>query len=168
MVFLCFLIAFTSLFGSVMVLLAGIHCNFKRRKITIVDYYWVRRIKLNEIKFVTFKEIEKKRKKCLIPLLSEAPTARWFYEPSNVYNNGAVFVIEFHLKNGTIEKSNYTWLFQAKSKIRVERQKEKLKKFVAFLNEKFVISRAYVGESKTLQSRSIYNDKKKMDLSFLP
>lgn len=128
------ILIFLSLFGIIMILGTGIHCNARKKVITIIDSLWFRKIRFNDIQYVVLKNIEKKRKKSLFPYFREMPFAKWFHEPTYVYNNGEIFVVEIHLKTGAIEKTYYTWLFQTRSKDRVIQQKHKLEKFVFEIN----------------------------------
>lgn len=131
------ILIFLSLYGMIMILGTGIHCNARKKVITIIDSLWFRKIRFNDIQYVVLKQIKKKRKKSLFPYFCEMPFSKWFHEPTCVYNNGEIFVVEIHLKTGAIEKTYYTWLFQCKSKKRVAKQQQKLEKFVTEINNMF-------------------------------
>ncbi len=127
-----FLIAFVlALLLGIYISFIGIHCNLKKRTIELIGSSFVRKIELNKISYVTLKLVEKERKKSVLPLFKEKV---WYLDTEYVYNNGEVFVIEFHLKNQETIKMNYTWLFGVKNKNRVEKQKNKLEALVSQMN----------------------------------
>jgi len=108
----------------------------KNEKVIIVDFLWVTRFKLNELKYAEIKEIKKDKKDNLYGFMHE------FYDPDTymwkcdyVYNNGRVFNIIFYLKDGSTRKTYFGWMYKEKSSAKVNKIVIKLKNFIEEINQ---------------------------------
>lgn len=113
----------------------GISLNKKRLRITIVDEALVRNLKVSNIKYATYKQIEKENKGNAYGFFHE------FFHPSTymsdckyVYNHGKVYNICFHMTDGSTIESYFGWMYREKSLETVEAVEAKLEKFIDEVN----------------------------------
>jgi len=138
MFFICLLTSIIGLIGSIYIFNIGIHFDYVNNRIIIIDSLWIRRISMTDVKYITFNEIIKPRKKRRLPFSVDALYgANWMDSSKYVYRNGKTYEIVFHLKNSIIINTYYGWLFKAKSERRVLKQEEILKNLI----EQFMKSR---------------------------
>jgi len=101
----------------------GIHFNYKKEKIVIVDGFIIKILNMNDVKYFAIEEVSKKKKKNIVSKFSDS--YKQIGQPSYVYNNGKVFKIIFHLKKGNLIIS-YHRLYKTSS---IERISKQLSKF---------------------------------------
>lgn len=106
---------------TVLIYNEGIHFNYKKEKIVIIQGPSVTTIDMNDVKYFTLEEIKKSRKNILLHPIYDT------YDQSNipskyVYKNGKVFNIIFYTKKMGIIKIYYGRLYKAKSIVRVNNQ----------------------------------------------
>lgn len=107
----------------------------RKKNILIIDYFWVTKVNLSNLKRVELKEIKKDKKSNWYGFWNE------FYHPSTymynskyVYNNGRVFKIIFYLKDNSIKESYFGWMYKEKSIAKVNNVIKKLKNFINEIN----------------------------------
>ena len=105
-----------------------------KKDIVIVDDLLIRKIRVDNISYVSIKQIPKKTKSKTYGFLHE------FFHPGTymtncnyVYNQGKVYDICFRLKDGTIVTSYFGWLYRAKEKT-VNKVEKKLLNFINEIN----------------------------------
>lgn len=111
---------------SIFILNTGIHFNYKKKKIIIIDFIFIKIINMKDVKYISIEEIHRKRKNVGVPKFADSIDKAIYYS-KYVYRNGKVFNIIFHLQNQDI-LVYYGWLYKAKSIKRVEKQLEMLQK----------------------------------------
>lgn len=133
--FWSFIIMFMINFINSFVFINNQGIRIERGTIKIVDYFWFTKIKLNDLKFVEIRELKKEKKSNKYGLLHE------FYHPSTymykcdyVYNDGKVFKIIFHLKDGTTKESYFGWMYKERSLKKVNKVEKKLENFIEEIN----------------------------------
>ena len=106
-----------------------------KKNILIIDYFWFTKINIKNLKWAEIKEIKKEKKGNLYGFIHE------FYHPTTymlkcyyVYNNGRVFKIIFHLKDGSIRETYFGWMYKEKSITRVNKVVNKLENFIEEIN----------------------------------
>lgn len=106
-----------------------------RKSIIIVDFLWFTKIKLIDLKYIEIKEVNKEKKSNLYGIIHE------FYHPDTymwkceyVYNNGRVFNLIFHLKDGSSRKSYFGWMYKERSIKKVDKIVKKLETFIKDVN----------------------------------
>ena len=94
----------------------------------------VRKLAIKDIKYVALKQVQKKTKNNIYGFLNE------FFYPHTymthcdyVYNQGKVYNICFYMKDGTIVKSYFGWLYRAKDET-VKKIEAKLLHFIKNIN----------------------------------
>jgi hypothetical protein len=123
--------------GAFIIYLTGIHFDYKKNKITILDSLGIRTISFDEVKYISIEELVKTRK-TRRGLLSPDSLygAYWTFSSKYVYRNGKTYKIIFHMKNDSIVESYYGWLFNSKTKERVVKQENEfnqiIKEFMEF------------------------------------
>jgi hypothetical protein len=137
MIFSIFLIlSFVGIIGALLIFITGIHFNYNKQKIVIIDTFFVRKIYIKDVQYITIDEIKKPRKKRKWPFFDGASyRAFWTVSSKYVYRNGKTFNIIFHMKNKTSVKSYYGWLYKTKSKNRVEKQQLLFNQFIQEFKE---------------------------------
>ena len=123
-----------SLFNSFFVIRSqGIKIKNKKN-IVIVDQLLVRKLCIDNISYVSLKQIPKETKGKIYGFFNE-----FFYSDTYmshcdyVYNQGKVYNICFHMSDGTIVESYFGWLYREKEKI-VNKVEKKLLDFIDELN----------------------------------
>lgn len=106
-----------------------------KNSIVIVDDIRIKKINMDDIKYLTFKQIPKEKKNNFYGFFLE------FFIPYTymthcdyVYNQGKVFNIYIYLKNGTIITSYYGWLYKEKKIEKVMEIERKLNIFIKKVN----------------------------------
>ena len=106
-----------------------------KKNILVIDYFWFTKINIKDLKYVEIREIKKEKKGNLYGFFHE------FYHPTTymwkcdyVYNNGRVFKVVFHLKDGTIRETYFGWMYKEKSIMKVNKIVNKLENFVYNIN----------------------------------
>lgn len=106
-----------------------------KKNIIIVDYFWFTKIYVSDLKWVEMKEIKKEKKGNLYGFFHE------FYHPTTymlksdyIYNNGRVFKVIFHLKDGTIRETYFGWMYKEKNILKVKKTIKELEDFINYLN----------------------------------
>ncbi len=133
--FILFLIMAIILLVNTFVLIRNQGIKIKdKKKIVIVDQLLVRRLYIDDINFVSLKQLPKKTKSKIYGFFHE------FFYPNTymshcdyVYNQGKVYNICFHLKDGTIIDSYFGWLYREKEKT-VNKVEKKLLEFIEKIN----------------------------------
>ena len=106
-----------------------------KKKILIIDYFWFTKINLSDIKRVELKEIKKDKKSNWYGVLNEFyHSSTYMYKCDYVYNNGKVFDIIFYLKDGTIRKTYFGWMYKEKSITKINKVVNKLENFISEVN----------------------------------
>lgn len=142
------IVTFEKLIGFVLLLIMAVVALFNafvvinsqgikiknKKNIVIVDYLFVIKLSVDNIKYVTLKQIPKE---------TRSNTYGFFYEffyPKTylhhcdyVYNQGRVYDVCFYLKDGTVVKSYFGWLYKEKEKT-VNRVEKQLADFVDEIN----------------------------------
>lgn len=109
----------------------GIKINNKNN-IIIVNSLRIKKLCINDVKYVELKQIPKETKsKLFISLLYR--TENIISEPAFVCNQGKVYGIYFHLNDGTIYESIFGWLYREKEKT-VNKVEKKLLDFIDDIN----------------------------------
>ncbi len=132
--FIIFLImAILAFCNSLFIRTQGIKITNKNY-IVIVDQLLIRKLCVEDIKYVSLKQIPKKTRSKLYGFFNE------FFYPSTymsncnyVYNQGRVYNISFHMRDGTIVESYFGWLYREKEKI-VSKIEKKLLDFIEKTN----------------------------------
>lgn len=89
-----------SVINSLLVYITGIHFNYKRDKIIIINFLTNRTIKMNEVQYISYEELEKVRKSKKIPFFDDASHfASWQSSSKFLYRNGRTFNINIHMKD---------------------------------------------------------------------
>lgn len=122
------------LFNSFFIIRAqGIKITNKKT-IIIVDQLLVRKLCIDNVRYVSLKQIPKKTKSKLYGFFNE------FFYPNTymshcdyVYNQGKVYNICFHLSDGTTVESYFGWLYREKEK-KVNKVEKKLLEFIEKIN----------------------------------
>ena len=122
------------LFNSFFIIRAqGIKITSKKT-IIIVDQLLVRKLCVDNVRYVSLKQIPKKTKSKLYGFFNE------FFYPNTymshcdyVYNQGKVYNICFHLSDGTTVESYFGWLYREKEK-KVNKVEKKLLEFIEKIN----------------------------------
>ncbi len=106
-----------------------------KKNIIIVDFFWFTKINVNDLKWAQIKELKKEKKGNLYGFFHE------FYHPNTymfksdyIYNNGRVFKVIFHLKDGTIRDTYFGWMYKEKSILKVKKTIKKLEDCINYLN----------------------------------
>lgn len=121
------------LFNSFIIRAQGITINNKKN-IIIVDQFFIRKLCVDNIKYVSLNHLPKKTKSKTYGFLVE------FFYPYTymshcdyVYNQGKVYNICFHMKDGTILTSYFGWLYREKAET-VKKVEKKLLNFIEEVN----------------------------------
>lgn len=109
--------------------------KIKNDNIKVVDYLWFTKIKLNDLKYAEIQELKKEKRSNLYGFFHEFyhPTT-YMYKCDYIYNNGKVFNIIFHLKDGTNRKTYFGWMYKEKNELKTIRITDELYTFVNTLN----------------------------------
>ncbi len=114
--------------GAFVIYHTGVHINYKKKKIIIIDSLMRRVIPMSHIQFISLEEdlkIRKKRKLIFSP--DSSYRAYWTDSSEFVYRNGKTFRIVFHMKDKSRLSSYYGWLYNEKSAEKVILQEDKIK-----------------------------------------
>ena len=111
----------------------GIHFNYKKEKIIIINGMMIKSINMKDVKYFSLEEIETKKGNITQKLL-DVRYDQVHIPTKYVYNSGKVFNIVFHMKKIGNIKVYYGWLYKTRSIKRINNQLEKLKK----VNENFM------------------------------
>ena len=113
----------------------GIKIDVKKGEVVIVDQLLMRKLKIKEIQFVELRQLQRDKKGNFYGFFHE------FFYPYTymshcdfVYNQGKVFDIYFHMKNGLIIKSYFGWLYREKEQM-VKKIEKRLADFVKEIDE---------------------------------
>ena len=103
--------------------------------IKVSDYFWFTKIRVKDLKFAELRELTKEKKSNLYGFFHEFyyPTT-YLYDCKYVYNNGKVFQIIFHLKDGTKRKTYFGWMYKEKNKTKVDKVIKRLEIFISSIN----------------------------------
>ena len=114
--------------------------TIRSKDIIIIDYFWLTKINFDDLKWVELKEIRKEKNTNLYGFFNEFyHYTTYMYKSDYIYNNGKVFKIIFHLKNGSAKETYFGWMYKEKSKLKVKKVQEKLEIFVREINNKLKI-----------------------------
>lgn len=115
--------------GTIMFATAGIHFNFKKGRITIVDGLDITRINMQYVHYITVEKIPAQKGNWINRLL-DSPFKSLTVNPitTYVYHNGQTFYITFHRKNTGNLKIQYSVLYATRSVDRLKKQLEQLEK----------------------------------------
>jgi hypothetical protein len=130
---LCLIMTILELFNSFFLIMTqGIRIT--KGKIVIVDQLLIRKICLDDIRYVSLKQIQKESRNKVYGFFNE------FFLPDTymshcdyVYNQGRVYNICFHMTDGTIKKSYFGWLYREKRE-KVEKVEKQLIEFIEKIN----------------------------------
>lgn len=129
---LSLIIAIVLLFNSFFMRMQGV--KIKKNSITIVDQLLIRKLCIKDINYVSLKQIPKKTKSKLYGFFNEFFYPNTYISHCNyVYNQGKVFNICFHMRDGTIIESYFGWLYREKEQ-KVNKVEKKLLDFIESLN----------------------------------
>ena len=111
----------------------GIRVN-KKQQVVIFDQRLIRRLNIQNIKYVSVSQIPKENKSVIYGIFHEFfwPNT-YIYHCDYVYNQGKVFDINFYMKDGTIETTYFGWLYKSKAK-QVQKVEKRLNEFVKSIN----------------------------------
>lgn len=130
---------FITVLATIFTFNAGIHFNYKKGKIIIVNLMTIKSIDMKEVKYFNLQEIHKSKKDNITQIFVDTYD-RVDLPSKYVYNNGKVFNIVFYMKNIGNIKVYYGWLYRTKSIERVNNQIEEFKKikdnFIKYKNNK--------------------------------
>lgn len=113
----------------------GIKINYQKMKIVIIDDYGKRTLHLQNVKSVHLKEIKKEnRSSSKFFLIPSALGKQEMVEHEYIYNNGRVFNIIFHLKDGSSRQSYFGWMYKERSLKKVDKIVKKLENFIEEIN----------------------------------
>jgi|JTFO01.1.fsa_nt_gb hypothetical protein len=122
--------------GALIIYLTGIHFDYKKNKITILDSLGIRTISISEVKYISIEELVKTRKARRGFLSPDSRYgAFWTFSSKYVYRNGKTYKIIFHMKNDSIVESYYGWLFNSKTNERVVKQENKFNQMIKEIME---------------------------------
>lgn len=104
------------------------------KNIIIVDQLFVRKLCIDNVRYVSLKQIPKNTKSNTYGFFNE------FFYPNTytshcdyVYNQGRVYNICFHLNDGTVVQSYFGWLYREKEKT-VNNVEKELTEFIVKIN----------------------------------
>ncbi len=121
---------------NTMILIKNQGIRVRKNKVTIVDALFFRSFPLSEVKYVEMKEIKKERRSNLYGFFHEFyHRFTYMLKCDYVYNNGKVFEIIFHLKDGSARESYFGWLYREKKKSKVLKIQAKLEAFIENINQ---------------------------------
>ena len=130
---LLFVMSMLALFNSLFIRMQGIKIKSKV-KIVIIDQLLIRKLSIQDVRYVSLELISKDTKSKLYGFFTE------FFYPNTylshckyVYNQGKVYNICFHMNDGTIVKSYFGWLYREKEKT-VRKVEKKLHNFIEEIN----------------------------------
>ena len=130
---------FITILAAIFTFNEGIHFNYKKGKITIVQGMMIKSINMEDVRYFSLEEIKKPKKGNLIQIFVDT-FDRVDLPSKYVYNNGRVFNIVFYMKNIGNIKVYYGWLYRTRSIERINSQLEKFKeikeKFMKYKNNK--------------------------------
>lgn len=125
-----------SLLGLISIVFSGIHFNSKRGVIYTIDTFGFGKINIKDIQYVSFKELVKPKGTYWNKFVDDPKyLAQLIASSKYVYNNGKTFTITFHMKDKREIDCYYGWLYDARSKKRVNKQETKLLQFIDDVNE---------------------------------
>ena len=106
-----------------------------KKNILVIDYFWFTKINIKDLKHVEIREIKKEKKGNLYGFFHE------FYHPTTymwkcdyVYNNGRVFKVIFHLKDGTSRETYFGWMYKERNILKVKKTIKKLEECINYIN----------------------------------
>ena len=106
----------------------------KKNQIIIVDKLLIRKLDVQNIKYVRIEQLPKENKSILYGFFHEFFWPHtYIYHCDYVYNQGKVFDINFYMKDGTIETTYFGWLYKSKAK-QVQKVEKRLNEFVKSIN----------------------------------
>ena len=114
----------------------GVKFNYKKKLIsfyTPLDFKCTK-IKMCDIKTLTFNEITKQRKNHYYFGFFESGRFMNVFSPNHVYNNGKVYVFIVKTKDENEYRINYSLLYKARSKRRVFKQESKINQIISEFN----------------------------------
>ena len=131
-------VLFITVLATIFTFNEGIHFNFKKEKIIIIQGMMIKSINMKDVKYFSLEEIKKTKKGILSQKLVDT------YDKVNipskyVYNNGKVFNIVFYMKNIGNIKIYYGWLYKTNSAERINNQLDDFKK----IKERFMKYKNY-------------------------
>lgn len=131
---LCLIITILSTFNSFFVIRNQGIKIVNEKNIFIFDQFLFRKLCIDNIKYVSVRQIPKETKSKIYGFFNE------FFYPSTyiskcnyVYNQGKVYDICFYMNNGTVVKSYFGWLYREKKKT-INKVEKKLLDFIERIN----------------------------------
>ena len=116
----------------------GLHLNINKKKLYIFDYLLYRSFNLDDINYVSIHKIDKKKGSRLRGFLwgelGITDPRTYMDECDFVYNNGIVFSIKIHFKNGHTTDSYFGWMYKEKSLKRIAKKTQELDCFCRKIN----------------------------------
>ena len=116
----------------------GIHFNYKKEKIVIVQGLMINKINMKDVKYFTINEISKPKKGNITQLFVD-PVKNINSPSKYIYNNGKVFNIVFYMKRNKTVEVYYGWLYKTTSAERINNQLDDFKK----IKERFMKYKNY-------------------------
>lgn len=116
----------------------GIHFNYKKEKIVIVQGLMINKINMKDVKYFTINEILKPKKGNITQLFVD-PVKNINSPSKYIYNNGKVFNIVFYMKRNKTVEVYYGWLYKTNSAERINNQLDDFKK----IKERFMKYKNY-------------------------
>lgn len=114
----------------------GLWFNFKKNKLIIIDNALYHTFKISDILKVSFYEIKKEKRSAFKGFFFE------YYHPSTymsgcdyVYNNGKVYNITIHLKNGLTFNTYFGWMYKERKKSKIRKIENKLIQRLELINQ---------------------------------
>ena len=114
----------------------GLWFNFKMNKLIIVDNALYHTFKISDIRKISFNEIKKEKRSAFKGFFFE------YYHPSTymsgcdyVYNNGKVYNITIHLKNGLTFNTYFGWMYKERKKSKIMKIESKLNNILEIINQ---------------------------------
>lgn len=109
--------------------------KIKKNHIIIFDQLLIRKLRIENISYVSLKQIPKSTKSRLYGLFNEFFHPNTYMSHCNyTYNQGKVYYIYFHMCDGTIIESYFGWLYREK-KQKVDKIENKLLNFIKKIND---------------------------------
>lgn len=112
----------------------GIIIDHKNKRIVIVDQLLVRKLLIKDIRYASLKQLPKRTKNKIYGFFIEYLFPHTYMSHCNyVYNQGKVYNVCFHMKDGTIVESYFGWLYHEKE-AKVKKVETKLLDFINTIN----------------------------------
>ena len=123
--------------NSIFIYNNGIHINYEKRKIYILDDLLLRIISFKDIRYISYEIINKEKSTNVRGFFTEFFSPHTYMTNSKfIYNRGVVLEFKFFLKNGTTLKSYYGWMYKEKKVRCIEKQIDAIEKIINSFNNK--------------------------------